>query len=83
LSYEKKIKKIGTACLFYREAIENYNNGLVYSHPLRITPWSKPDVLIEKIIDLKDIIDVLLPDIENSEIKKKVVNDLKSIHYNF
>ena len=82
-SYEKKIKNIGTACLFYREAIENYNNGLIYSHPLRITPWSKPEVLIEKIIELRDIIDVLLPDIENSEIKKKVVNDLKSIRYNF
>ena len=81
--YEKKIKKIGTACLFYREAIENYNNGLVYSHPLRITPWSKPEVLIEKIIELRDIIDVLLPDIVDSDIKKKVVNDLKSIRYNF
>jgi len=82
-SYEKKIKKIGTACLFYREAIENYNNGLIYSHPLRITPWSKQEVLIEKIIELRDIIEVLLPDIVDSDIKKKVVNDLKSIRYNF
>ncbi len=82
-SYEKKIKKIGTACLFYREAIENYNNGLIYNHPLRITPWSKPEVLIEKIIELRDIIEVLLPDIVDSDIKKKVVNDLKSIRYNF
>ncbi|MCK4382261.1 MAG: hypothetical protein KAW66_03110, partial [Candidatus Lokiarchaeota archaeon] len=82
-SYEKKIKQIGTACLFYREAIENYNNGLIYSHPLRITPWSKPEVLIEKIEELRETIEVLLSDIENSEIKKKVVNDLKSIHYNF
>ena len=82
-SYEKKIKKIGTACLFYREAIENYNNGLIYNHPLRITPWSKPEVLIEKIIELRDIIEVLLPDIVDSGIKKKVVNDLKSIRYNF
>lgn len=83
LSYEKKIKNIGQACLFYREAIENYNNGLVYSNPLRITSWSKPEVLIEKIIELRDIIDVLLPDIENSEIKKKVVHDLKSIRFNY
>ncbi|MHA1460483.1 MAG: hypothetical protein ACTSO8_03295, partial [Promethearchaeota archaeon] len=82
-NYEKKIKKIGTACLFYREAIENYNNGLNYSHPLRITLWSKPEALIEKIIELRDTIDILLPDIENSDIKKKVVNDLKSISYNF
>ncbi|MFX0047472.1 MAG: hypothetical protein ACFE8G_04805 [Candidatus Hermodarchaeota archaeon] len=83
LSFEKKIKNIGTACLFYREAIENYNNGLIYSHPLRITSWSKPEVLIEKIIELKEIIEVLIPDIENSGIKKKVVNDLQSIRYNF
>jgi tetratricopeptide (TPR) repeat protein len=83
LSYEKKIKNIGQACLFYREAIENYNNGLVYSHPLRITSWSKPEVLIEKIIELRDIIDVLLPDIENSEIRKKVIHDLKSIRFNY
>ena len=81
--YEKKIKSIGQACLFYREAIENYNNSLIYSHPLRITPWSKPEVLIEKIIELRETIDVLLPDIENSEIKTKVVNDLKNIRYNF
>lgn len=83
LSYEKKIKNIGTACLFYREALENYNNGLAYSHPLRITPWSKPEVLIEKIRDLREILDVLLPDIESSDIKKKIVNDMKSIRYNF
>ncbi|NVM17535.1 MAG: hypothetical protein HWN80_07450 [Candidatus Lokiarchaeota archaeon] len=83
LSYEKKIKNIGTACLFYREALENYNNGLTYSHPLRITPWSKPEVLIEKIRDLREIIDVLLPDIESSDIKKKIVDDMKSIRYNF
>ena len=82
-NYEKKIKNIGTACLFYREAIENYNNGLISSYPLRITPWSKPEVLIEKITELRETIDVLLPEIESSDIKKKIVNDLKSIHYNF
>jgi len=83
LVYEKKIKNIGSACLFYREAIENYNNGLTYSHPLRITPWSKPEILVDKIIELRDFIEVLLPDIENSEIKTKVAKDLKAIHYNF
>ena len=83
LIYEKKIKNIGQACLFYREAIDNYNNGLNYSHPLRITPWSKPEVLVGKIVDLRDILEVLLPDIENTEIKTKVVNDMKDIRYNF
>jgi proteasome lid subunit RPN8/RPN11 len=83
MSYEKKIKNIGQACLYFREALENYNNGLIFSHPLRITPWSKPEVLVEKIIELREIIDVLLPDIESSEIKKKVVKDLKSIRSSF
>ncbi len=81
--YEKKIKDIGQACLFYREALDNFTQGLNYNHPLRITPWSKPEALIEKIVDLRDLVDVLLPDIENNEIKTKVVNDLKAIRYNF
>jgi proteasome lid subunit RPN8/RPN11 len=83
LIYEKKFKSIGQACLFYREAIDNYNNGLIYSHPLRITPWSKPEVLVEKIVEVRDILEVLLPDIENFEIKTKIVKDLKDIRYNF
>ena len=83
LIYEKKINTIRQASDFYREAIDNYNNGLNYSHPLRITPWSKPEVLIEKIVDLRDIVEVLLPDIENTEIKTKVVKDMKAIRYNF
>lgn len=81
--YEKKIKNIGSACLFYREAIENYNNGLIYSHPLRITPWSKPEILADKIIELRDFIEVLLPDIEDLDTKRKIIKDLKSIKYNF
>lgn len=81
--YEKKIKSIGQSCLFYREAIDNFNNGLKYSHPLRITPWSKPEVLIGKIVELRDMVEVLLPDIEDPVIKTKVVNDLEAIHYNF
>ncbi len=81
--YEKRFKNIGSACLFYREAIENYNNGLIYSHPLRITPWSKPEILVDKIIELRDFIEVLLPDIEDLDTKQKIINDLKSIQYNF
>jgi hypothetical protein len=81
--YEKKIKNIGQSCLFYREAIENYNNGLIYSHPLRITPWSKPEVLVDKIIGLRDVIEFLLPDIEDLDTKKKIIKDLKFIQYNF
>ncbi|MFW9952766.1 MAG: hypothetical protein ACFFKA_21810 [Candidatus Thorarchaeota archaeon] len=81
--YEKQLKNIGSACLFYREAIENYNKAILYTHPLRVTPWSKPEILVEKIIELKDFIDVMIPDIEDLEIKQKIIEDLKLIQYNF
>jgi len=80
---ERKITSIGQACLFYREAIENYNKGLIYSHPLRITPWSKPEVLVDKIMGLRDIIEVLMPEIEDFDTKQKIIKDLKDIKYNF
>ena len=82
-TFEKIVKNFGSACLYYREAIENYNKAIKYSHPLRITPWSKPEILIERIIELRDLIDVLLPEVENFDIRKKVIRDMKSIQYNF
>jgi tetratricopeptide (TPR) repeat protein len=81
--YEKQVKNVASACLFYREAIENYNKAILYTHPLRVTPWSKPEILIEKIIELRDLIDVIVADIEEIDIKDKIIKDLKSIHYNF
>ncbi len=81
--YEKQVKNIGSACLFYREAIENYNKAILHTHPLRVTPWSKPEILIEKIIELRDFIEVMISDIEDINIKEKVINDLKYIQYNF
>ena len=52
-------------------------------NPLRITPWSKPEIFADKIIELRDFIEVLLPDIEDLDTKQKIINDLKSIKFNF
>ncbi|MFX0031035.1 MAG: hypothetical protein ACFE8E_00370 [Candidatus Hodarchaeota archaeon] len=81
--YQTRLKNYDSACLFYKEAIENYNRALVKSHPLRKSLWSKRELLIEKIIELRDLVDELLPHIEHSKIREKVINDLNSIHYNY
>lgn len=81
--YQTRLENYDSACLFYREAIENYNKAIVLNHPLRKALWSKPELLREKIIELRDLVEELLPNIENLEIKKKTINDLKAIKYNF
>jgi len=81
--YQMRLENFDSACLFYREAIENYNKAIVNSHPLRKSLWSKPELLKEKVIELKDLIDEILPNIVNESIKNKIVQDLDSIDYNF
>lgn len=81
--YQTRLKNYDSSCLFYKEAIENFNKALIQSHPLRKSLWSKPELLTEKIIELRDLVDELLPYVEHSKIREKVINDLKSINYNF
>jgi tetratricopeptide (TPR) repeat protein len=81
--YQSRLNKLDNSSLFYREAIENYNKAILRSHPLRKSLWSKPESLVDKIRELRDLLDELIPNIENQEIKKKVIEDLKSIKYNF
>ncbi len=81
--YQTRLKNYDSACLFYKEAIENYNKAIIHSHPLRKSLWSKPELLSEKIIELRDLVDELIPNVENSEIKEKIINDLKFIRYNY
>jgi proteasome lid subunit RPN8/RPN11 len=81
--YQTRLNKLENACLFYRAAIENYNNAIARMHPLRTSFWNKPDLLIQKIVELRDIIEELLPKLDNVGIKKKIINDLQSISYNF
>ncbi|MEJ2251881.1 MAG: hypothetical protein P8Y97_19760 [Candidatus Lokiarchaeota archaeon] len=81
--YQYKLNMIDTAVLFYTAAIENYNNGFKKSYPLRKSLWGKPEVLKQKIIELRDLVEELLPLIENRKIKKKVIKDLRAISYNF
>ncbi|MFX1279419.1 MAG: hypothetical protein ACFFA3_08380 [Promethearchaeota archaeon] len=81
--YQTRLNKLENACLFYRAAIENYNKAIARMHPLRTSFWNKPDLLIQKIVELRDIVEELLPSLDNVGIKKKLINDLKSISYNF
>ncbi|MHA2391714.1 MAG: hypothetical protein ACXAEX_07075 [Promethearchaeota archaeon] len=81
--YQSKLNKLDNACLFYRAAIEDYNNAIVKMHPLRTSFWNKPELLVQKIIELRDITEALLPNLENVKLKKKITEDLGNIQYNF
>ncbi|MHA1987363.1 MAG: hypothetical protein ACW98D_12055 [Promethearchaeota archaeon] len=81
--YQSRLHKLENACLFYRAAIENYNKAILKMHPLRTSFWNKPELLIQKIIELRDIVDELLPNLEDSKLKEKVKKDLENLQYNF
>jgi proteasome lid subunit RPN8/RPN11 len=81
--YQTRLENYDSAGLFLREAVENYNKAIVSSHPLRKSLWSKPELLKEKVIELKDLIEEILPSILNESIKTKIINDLNLIQYNF
>ncbi len=81
--YQSRLHKLENACLFYRAAIENYNKALLKMHPMRTSFWSKPELLIQKIVELRDIVEDLLPNLENSELKNRIMTDLGNLKYNF
>jgi proteasome lid subunit RPN8/RPN11 len=81
--YQSRLHKLENACLFYRAAIENYNKAILKMHPLRTAFWNKPELLIQKIVELRDLVEELLPNLENSELKDKIMKDLGNLQYNF
>ncbi|MDX1797877.1 MAG: hypothetical protein R3255_04445 [Candidatus Lokiarchaeia archaeon] len=81
--YQTRLNKLENACLFYRAAIENFNNAIIKMHPLRTDFWNKPELLIQKIVELRDIVEEILPKLENNNLKKKITNDLKNLSFNF
>ncbi|MFX0143877.1 MAG: hypothetical protein ACFE9C_07360 [Candidatus Hodarchaeota archaeon] len=81
--YQSRLSKLENACLFYRAAIENFNKAILKMHPLRTDFWNKPELLIQKIVELRDIVEELLPNLENVNLKKKIITDLKNLSYNF
>jgi proteasome lid subunit RPN8/RPN11 len=81
--YHSRLNKLENACLFYRAAIENFNKAVLKMHPLRTAFWNKPELLIQKIVELRDTLEELLPNLENIELKNKIIKDLKNLHYNF
>ncbi len=80
--YQTRMENFDSACLFYREAIENYNKAILHTHPLRKSFWSMPESLQEKILELRDLIDELIDKL-NPSIRKKILEDLQLINYNF
>ena len=81
--YQSRLHKLENAFLFYRAAIENYNKAILKMHPLRTSFWNKPELLIQKIVELRDIVDELLPNLEDSKLKEKIKKDLSNLQYNF
>jgi proteasome lid subunit RPN8/RPN11 len=81
--YHSRLNKLFNACLFYEQAIRSFNEALLKGHPLRTSIWSKSELLSEKIIELRDVVEELIPKIENPEEKKKIREDLNSIRLNF
>ncbi|MHA2398152.1 MAG: hypothetical protein ACXADU_04600 [Promethearchaeota archaeon] len=81
--YQSRLNKIENASLFYRAAIENYNKAIIKMHPLRTSFWNKPELLIQKIVELRDILDELLPKVNDIDLKKKITEDLRKLNYNF
>lgn len=81
--YQSRLNKLENACLFYRAAIENYNKAILKIHPLRTSFWNRPELLIQKIVELRDILGELIPNLDNLELKKKIIEDLENLHYNY
>ncbi len=75
--YHSRLNKIYNACLFYQQAIRSFNEALSKGHPLRTSIWSKSELLSQKIIELQDIIEELIPKIENPDERKKIQEDLE------
>ncbi len=80
--FQNKLNRIDDACLFYREAIENYNQAILKTHPLRKSLWNT-EFLIQKINELKDLVEDLLPRLQNRDLSTKIKEDLRKITYNF
>ncbi|UCC19274.1 MAG: hypothetical protein JSV62_14405 [Promethearchaeota archaeon] len=81
--YQSRLNRIENACVFYRAAIENFNKAILNAHPLRTDFWNKPELLIQKIVELRDIIEEILPNLNDTKLKNKITSDLKNLQYNF
>jgi proteasome lid subunit RPN8/RPN11 len=83
LIYQSRLNKPYNACLFYNQAIKCYNEAILKAYVLRKSAWAKPESLTQKILELKDIVEELIPKIDNIEEKQKILNDLNSLKFNF
>ncbi len=81
-TYQSRLNQLFSACLFYLQAVKSYKRAIQKGYPLRKSVWSKPEALSQKILELKDTIEEILPNLEKMEEKEKISTDLKSITFN-
>ncbi|MFX1398569.1 MAG: hypothetical protein ACFFAS_16190 [Promethearchaeota archaeon] len=82
-SMKVKLDDLESGCLFFKEAIINFNNALINQHPLRRSLWSKPESLIPKLKELIEKFKRLLPKVEDGELKSILTKQFKEIKFNF
>jgi len=70
--YQSRLNQPFNSCLFYEQAIKSHNEAIIRGHPLRKSLWAKPEILSQKILELKDIVEELIPNIENPEEREKI-----------
>ncbi|HEY0090423.1 MAG TPA: hypothetical protein VGB37_16355, partial [Candidatus Lokiarchaeia archaeon] len=81
--YHSRLNQPFNACLFYIEAIKNHNEAILRSHPLRKSIWSNSESLSQRINEIKDTVEELIPSIDHPNEKNKIKKDLDSIQLNF
>jgi len=81
--YQSRLNQPFNACLFYIEAIKNHNEAILRSYPLRKSIWSNSESLSQRINEIKDTVEELIPSIDHPNEKNKIKKDLDSIKLNF
>ncbi|MHA1150576.1 MAG: Mov34/MPN/PAD-1 family protein [Promethearchaeota archaeon] len=81
--YQARLNQPFNAGLFFVQAIRSLNMALIRPHPYRKSLWAKAETLTQKILELKDVVNDLIPNIENPQEREKVKKDLDSISFNF
>ncbi len=77
--YQSRLNRPYNSSLFYIQAIKSYKEALNKNHPLRKALWSKSELLIQRITEIKDIVVELISDIKDPKERNKITDDLNSI----
>jgi len=81
--YQSRLNRLNSAAFFFVETIRCLNDAIPKGHPLRKKTWMKTETMKKKIIEIKDILEDIIPNIENPKEREKVNKDLNSISFTF